>query len=326
MTVDYLRFFPGWARQAGGPPPVPEWWPWRGMRVRLERITDPAAPVKLVVLHGAGGHARMLLPYARMLGPLEVVAPDMPGYGLTRCEGRPVDYALWVDLAAELIERERTRDGRPVVVLGASIGGMLAYSAVARAGADGLAVTCLLDVRRPEARAAAARFAPLGRAAIPLMNALRPAGGLRVPVRWLARMSAMSNQPELNAAVVRDRLGGGGRVQLRFLRTYLSSAPEVEPEDFTACPVLMVHPAADRWTPAALSTPFFDRLRVGKRLVMLDGCGHMPVEEPGLTQMAGALRRFTAETAERPSRPGDPARSSPPPRRASSPPPSPDRP
>ncbi|NRQ40844.1 alpha/beta fold hydrolase, partial [Nonomuraea sp. NN258] len=224
---------------------------------------------------------------------------DLPGYGHTRCDGRPVTYETWVDLVSELIGRERRRDGRPLLVLGASLGGMLAYSAVARAGADALAVTCLLDVRRPDVRAAAARFGPLGRVAGPVMNALRAADDLRVPIRWLARMPAMANRPELNAAVARDRLGGGNRVSLRFLRTYLTSVPEVEPEAFGACPVLMVHPAADRWTPAELSLPFFDRIGAEKRLVMLEGCGHMPVEEPGLTRLAHALRELAATAAAR---------------------------
>lgn len=295
MTVDYLEFFPDWVREVEEPPAETQWWRWRGMQVRLERAVNPAAPVKYVVLHGAGGHARMLWPYLRLMGAVEGVAPDMPGYGLTRCEGRPVTYELWVELAAELIRLERERDDRPVVVLGASIGGMLAYSAVARAGAAGLVVTCLLDVRDAEARAAAARFRWLGRYAGPLMNGLRALDGVQVPVRWPARMSAMSNRPDLNAAVAADPLGGGGRVSLRFLRTYMTSVPEVEPEEFTACPVLMVHPGADRWTPVELSRPFFDRLPGKRRLVMLDGCGHMPVEDPGLRQMAEALRSFADE-------------------------------
>lgn len=302
MTVDYLQFFPARVRDSGPPPVVSQWRRWRGMDVHVHRAGDPSAPVKLVVLHGAGGHGRMLLPYTGLLGPVEVTAPDMPGYGLTRTSGRPVDYAAWVDLAADLVAGERDRDGRPVIVLGASIGGMLAYSAVARTGADGLAVTCLLDVRDAAVRAAAARFAPLGRAARPGMNVLRPLDPLRVPVRWLARMTAMSNRADLNAAVSGDRLGGGGRVSLRFLRTYLNSVPEVEPERFTACPVLMAHPAEDRWTPVELSLPFFDRIAAAKRLVMLEGCGHMPVEEPGLGQLARALREFTAAAAAGPAR------------------------
>jgi alpha-beta hydrolase superfamily lysophospholipase len=104
--------------------------------------------------------------------------------------------------------------------------------------------------------------------------------------------------------VARDRLGGGGRVSLRFLRTYLASVPEVEPEEFTACPVVLAHPADDRWTPVELSLPFFERLASGKRLVMLEGCGHMPVEEPGLTRLAEALGRLVGEvTGAAPDRP-----------------------
>ncbi|MFJ6569824.1 alpha/beta fold hydrolase [Streptomyces sp. NPDC091292] len=294
MTHDYRQYFPAWARAASAGRTESQWWPWRGMEVHLERLVDPAAPVKLVILHGAGGHAGMLMPYAQLMGGVEAVAPDLPGYGRTRCGRQPVDYPLWVDLAAELIARERERDARPVLVLGASLGGMLAYSAVARAGAAGLAVTCLLDVRRPEVREAAARMALLGRHSGPVMNALRPLDRVRVPVRWVARLSAMSHRPELNAAVARDRMGGGGRVSLRFLRTYLASAPEVEPDRFDACPVLMAHPAEDRWTPAALSLPFFERLPADRDLTLLEGCGHMPVEDPGLGQLAGALRRFAA--------------------------------
>ncbi|MBE1535839.1 alpha/beta hydrolase [Actinomadura algeriensis] len=295
MTVDYLEFFPDWVRDAAEPRGETEWWSWRGMRIRLERAIAPAAPVKYVVLHGAGGHAEMLWPYVRLLGAVDAVAPDLPGYGLTRCNGRPVTYELWVDLAAELVRLERERDDRPVVVLGASMGGMLAYSAVARAGADGLVATCLLDMRDAEVRAAAARFGWLGRHSGSLLSGFRVLDGMRVPVRWPARMSAMANRRDLNAAVAGDRFGGGGRVSLRFLRTYMTSVPEVEPDEFTACPVLVVHPGADGWTPVELSRPFFDRLPVERRLVMLDGCGHMPVEDPGLGQMADALRAFNAE-------------------------------
>lgn len=116
---------------------------------------------------------------------------------------------------------------------------MLAYSAVARSGADGLVVTCLLDVLDADARAAAARFGWMGRHAAPLLNGLRVLDGIRLPIRWLGRVSAMSNREDLNAAVAGDRLGGGGRVPLGFLRSYMTSVPEVEPEAFTACPVLM---------------------------------------------------------------------------------------
>jgi alpha-beta hydrolase superfamily lysophospholipase len=76
---------------------------------------------------------------------------------------------------------------------------------------------------------------------------------------------------------------------LGFLRTYLQSAPQVEPEDFTGCPVWLIHPGADRWTPLSVSRGFFDRIAAPKHLVVLDNAGHYPVEAPGIHQLARAL-------------------------------------
>lgn len=104
----------------------------------------------------------------------------------------------------------------------------------------------------------------------------------------------MSHDPALNHAVRTDPLGGGGRVPLRFLRTFLAAAPEVEPEEFTACLVLLAHPAADRWTPPVLSTAFAERIAAPTRVVLLKNAGHLPVEQPGLDQLRDALRAFVA--------------------------------
>ncbi|MFJ9363869.1 hypothetical protein ACIRRA_05525 [Nocardia sp. NPDC101769] len=63
----------------------------------------------------------------------------------------------------------------------------------------------------------------------------------------------------------------------------------VEPENFTACPVWLLHPGADRWTPLALSKSFFSRIAAPKHLVVLDDAGHYPVEDPGIRQLTAAL-------------------------------------
>ena len=61
--------------------------------------------------------------------------------------------------------------------------------------------------------------------------------------------------------------------------------PPIAPEAFDVCPLLLAHPAADKWTPLAVSKPFFDRLDGEKELVMLEGCGHLPYEAPGVFQL-----------------------------------------
>ncbi|KML63757.1 hypothetical protein VL15_00365 [Burkholderia cepacia] len=69
--------------------------------------------------------------------------------------------------------------------------------------------------------------------------------------------------------------------------------PAVEPEDFTACPILRTQPAADRWTPRHLSEPFLARIRpVPVKVAMLENAGHYPLEQPGLSQMVDAIDAF----------------------------------
>lgn len=302
---EYERFFPEALRARGHVVPSEEWWPWRGSGVHLDRVAAPGAPAKLLLVHGAGGYGRMLAPYARLLAgavSVETVAPDLPGYGLSGTGAR-VEYQDWVDCLADLVAAERARDGRPVYVLGASVGGMMAYSAAARGGVAGLAATCLLDPRTAAVRARISRFPVLGRLAGPMLDRLRCLDEVRLPMRWVADVGAMSNDPALNRVVRSDPCGGGNVVALRFLRTYLSSAPAVEPEEFTACPVLMLHPVADRWTPLGLSLPFFERIAAPKRLVMLRDAGHMPVEQPALAGMARAFAQFVQELAPVPPPP-----------------------
>jgi alpha-beta hydrolase superfamily lysophospholipase len=108
-------------------------------------------------------------------------------------------------------------------------------------------------------------------------------------------MHAIANNPELAQAIASDPRAGGTWMPGRFLRTFVNAGPLVEPEAFDICPVLLAHPADDHWTDVAISRPFFDRLPVPKQLLMLDNAGHLPVEEPGVTQLREALLNFLAE-------------------------------
>lgn len=84
----------------------------------------------------------------------------------------------------------------------------------------------------------------------------------------------------------------------RFLRTMLLSAPTPEPEAFTACPVVLAHPGADAWTPLATSLPFFrDLTAVETGVAVLEGCGHLPVERPGVDQLRAVLTAALARAA-----------------------------
>jgi alpha-beta hydrolase superfamily lysophospholipase len=289
MTLhDYAAFVPD-AYTATMVEPTRTWWQWRDTRVHVARAHRPESGARVMVIHGAGGYSEALWPAAAVAASdgVEVFAPDLPLYGHTETpDPAGVRYADWVDLLCDLVRAEKAADPRPLILFGASMGGMLAYATAARTGSvDAVLATCLLDPSDPAARAAATRYAWMGRPAPALLRAIDPVlGRLRVPVRWMADMAAMSSDPALSRLCASDARGGGARVPLGFLASFMNFA-HTAPEDFTAAPVTLVQPAADRWTPPEVSIRFLQRVSAPTKTVLLENCGHFPIEEPGLSRL-----------------------------------------
>jgi alpha-beta hydrolase superfamily lysophospholipase len=191
-----------------------------------------------------------------------------------------------------------------VLLFGVSLGGCLAYAAAARSRRiEGLVVTTLADAREKQVREGFARTRWLGTAGLWLLDTFKPVtDGLPLPMRFMSKMDRISNKPELAALCASDPLGGGNWVPARFLRTFVQTAPDVEPEDFRACPVLLTHPGVDRMTDISLSRRFFDRLAAPKRMVVLEGASHMPTEPDAVQQMEDAVVDFVTPIADRASR------------------------
>jgi alpha-beta hydrolase superfamily lysophospholipase len=294
MWRQYQPFFPPRMRCAPGATPREEWWRWRGLDVHVDRM--PGAGMKVIVLHGAGAYGRVMAPAAVIAQRYgyETVAPDLPGYGLTRVAARDMTYGLWIDCVCDLIAAERERDGKPIVLFGVSLGGLLAYQAAARSRAVvGLIATTLTDPRQHDVRRGFARRPLLGTIGLWLLERLaRLTDRLPLPMARISRMDRISNNPELSAIAMHDRLGGGSWVPARFVRTLMTTAPALEPEAFDICPVLLVHPGDDRMSDIALSRRFFERIAGPKRMVVLDGASHMPTEHPGVDQLEAAVVEF----------------------------------
>jgi len=287
--------------------PQEEYWPWRGHQVHLDRYANPAAAARVILFHGVGTNGRQMstiagLPLFRQ--GLETVAIDMPGYGETKvAAGAKVRYDTWVELASAFIDHERSRDSRPIFLYGLSAGGMLTYHAAALNGhVAGIIGMTFLDQRVPQVREQTALTPLMGRLGVPMIHALArtPLAGLKMPM-WLAsKMHTLVNDRAALKACLKDPTSAGNWASLRFLSTYMGYAPAIEPEAFDVCPVLLTQPAADRWTPLALSQPFLQRLgRVEVMTRMLDNAGHYPLEEPGLGQMNEAIAAFVARTLAR---------------------------
>lgn len=253
---------------------------------------DIGAAATLLLIHGGGANGRLMAPFAALASGcgMNAVAIDLPGYGATQALARTdIRYDDWCSVAAQIVTRlnGRTR----LFVMGLSMGGLLAYEAVARAGGvHGLIVTCLLDPKDAPTRRKLMRWAwmaPLAPAALAFLPSLTDR--LPVPMRLAANMAAISNQPAIAELIVHDTQSGGTWMPAGFLRSYLDHRAGVRPEDFDVCPVTLAHPANDRWTDIRLSRPFFDRLGVARRIVMLEGCGHLPVEQPGYRRLGMAI-------------------------------------
>jgi alpha-beta hydrolase superfamily lysophospholipase len=297
----YQPFFPAAMRCTAETTPTEEWWSWNGLDVHVDRARVAGSKLKIIVLHGAGAYGRVMAPAAVLASRhgYETVAPDLPGYGLTKVPRSRLDYNLWIDCVSALIDAELARDGLPVVLFGVSLGGLLAYHAAARSRrVVGLVATTLADPREKAVRQGFARTALLGSAGLFLLHQLRGVtDGLPLPMRHMSKMDRISNRKELSDLCSSDPLGGGSWVPARFLRTLMYTAPDLEPEAFDVCPVLLAHPGVDRMTDISLSRRFFDRLAAPKRMVVLEGASHMPTEHPGVDQLETSVKDFIDRVA-----------------------------
>jgi alpha-beta hydrolase superfamily lysophospholipase len=285
--------------------PVEEWWPWQGHDVHLDARRNPAAPARVILLHGVGTNGRQMstilgVPLARR--GLETMAVDLPEFGVTRvAAGARVRYDDWVRLVADLVESEAACDDRPIVLFGLSAGGMLAYQVAAVTGrVAGVVGTCFLDQSVPQVLDETALNVVMSRVGGPLVRlaARTPLSGLRMPMRVASKMHTLVNDEEALRACLDDPTSAGNAMTMTFLDSYVGYRCPVEPEDFHGCPILLTQPAEDRWSPQYLSDLFLRRIgQVPVSTVRLEGAGHYPIEQPGLDQLVEAVEAFTRERA-----------------------------
>ena len=269
--------------------PRETWEDIRGHRVRMDTWLPTGEPRgTLILVHGGGGHGRVLAPFAipAVAHGWRVLAPDLPGYGLT--EPAPSfdwAYAEWPAIIADLADAS---DG-PVVLMGLSLGGMTAVAAaqIARS-VDGVIATTLIDAAEPELFIHAARWPWLGRLTLFAISHLPwLVDRLWMPLSLATPLAAMSSRPRMQQYFCRDELLGGRWVAAKFFRKVHQFRL---PEGDLPCPLTLVHPGADNWTPLELSLPAFERINApDKRLVNLSNGAHLPVEQPAFDELAEAV-------------------------------------
>jgi alpha-beta hydrolase superfamily lysophospholipase len=281
--------------------PVESFFNWRNSQIHTERFENPASKVKVIMHHGVGTNGRLLsmsTGAALARQGLEVIAVDMPLYGMTQNNEKLITYQDWIDVSLELIASESKADNRPIVLYGLSAGGMLCYDVASQEPrVRGIVGMCFLNLQDIRVKAIISPFPlatvveSLGAMTFKLL-AKTPLRGIPIPMRWVSKMTALTNNKEAQALLIKDKLSAGSSVPISFIGSVFSYKPTLQPEQFTSCPVLLTQPGEDRWTPLSASSDFFDRLACPKEIVMLKDAGHYPMEAAGLRQMRDAIVQF----------------------------------
>jgi alpha-beta hydrolase superfamily lysophospholipase len=264
----------------------------RGHDLHVDVWTPDQEPLGTIILvHGGGGHGRVLAPFADALvrRGWRVLSPDLPGYGLTRSpKEAKVDYAEWPAIIADLADSQ----SGPCGLAGFSVGGMTAVFAAELATRRlPVVATTLLDMADPTLFAKAARWQFVGNLSL-LGFRLLPwlVDRVALPLALAAPMGKMSANPALNAYFRTDRLLGRRWVSARFFRTLHLYKP-IQPA--FAFPVLLAHPGEDAWTPAAWSTEWLTSSSIAESEVVVTHTGsHLPVEEESFTTIMESAHDF----------------------------------
>jgi len=228
----------------------------------------------------------------------EIVAIDMPNYGLTQVKPHAnVAYNEWVDIADDFINFELKNDPRPIVLYGLSAGGMLAWhTAALNKKVSGVIGMTFLDQRIQQVRDETCLNLFMSHVGVPAANlcaAIPLLDRFSIPMSWASKMWALVNDKAALNLMLKDKTSAGNLTSMKFLSTYMNYKPAVEPEEFAVCPILLTQPEKDQWTPHHLSVLTLKKIkRVEVTTVILGNAGHYPIEEPGVGQMGDAIIAF----------------------------------
>ncbi len=294
---DFQAYYPEEFRITEATKPQEEYWEWDAYDVHLDRYLPKGEEkkMKILLIHGGGGNGRLMAPMGVVLSGhgYECVAPDMPGFGLTKIK-KPNSYDTWVELASALIDKEIEKDGKPIILCGISLGGMLTYhTACINPKVKGIMVSSLADTTDPKVQIQLSKNDVLGKTGAKTLSALkRLTDNIKIPIKITTKMWAMANDQTFVDKLKKDKVGSGSWVYLKFLRTLFEAKPAIEPEKFKVCPLFFFQPEKDYIIPWEISEPFYNRLACEKEMMFLENCGHIPMEEPGIFQLKDRALSF----------------------------------
>lgn len=286
--------------------PIEEWWDWKGNHVHLDTFRNKNASAKVILFHGVGTNGRQMSTIIG--GPLskdnfEIIAIDMPLYGVTAVNPKmTISYDDWVQLGSDYIDYELQRDSRPIFLYGLSAGGMETYHVACRnKRVQGIIGMTFLDQRMQQVRNETTNNAFWAHVGVPMagVSTKLGMGKMKMKMTICSKMSALCNDSNCLKSMLADKTSAGNSVPMKFIDSYMNFAPDIEPENFDICPILLTQPDKDRWTPLYLSQLFLNKIKkVSVKIVMLENGGHYPIEQPALDQLHDNILTFLNENLE----------------------------
>lgn len=290
--------------------PRPSFWEWRGHRISWLRQGAHDAPRAVVLLHGFGANARHWRHTFPALADIaEVFALDLLGFGASdkppsqlkgetpRPGAVPYGFALWAELVADFVASQVIGSvaGRPVHLVGNSIGGVVALAAAQRLSDRGWppAQIVLIDCAQrtlDERRVAELPF--FERLSRPLLKRLVRERWLTGTLfRFLARPAfirrvlivAYPTGANVDAALVALLYGPSREpgAQESF-RGFVNLFADLLAPDVLATldrPVRMIWGAADPWESPNEAARWARDFPCIRELEILEGLGHCPHDE-----------------------------------------------
>ena len=197
-------------------------------------VKEPKAT--MVLVHEVGGNGRLLSFIAIRLQNqgYEVVCPDLPLYGYTKCK-KNISYNDWVDCGIKLVSHYH-RDNIRIFIFGFSAGGMLTYQIACKYKVNGVIVTCLLDQRIPVVTRNTAITPLLGCISKSFLKLFhKPFAKIQIQMKAVSNMKAIVNNGELAKLLMSDSHSSGTKVSIKFLYSMLNPEIGIEPEEFDRC-------------------------------------------------------------------------------------------
>lgn len=271
---------------------------WVDFGVGAGADTEGAPQVLCVLVHGLGGCTANWESFVPLLGPqLRCVAFDLVGFGMTDPGSRSAGIAQNTDLLAAFVERMRAaHPDLPLLLIGNSMGGLLAARYAARKGSD-VSGLVLLDPTVPPARLvpgpggvlAAGLYAvpPVGLAAARARRKLRsPAQNVgdtlrlctvdpsRVDPRVVERHLPVAQRRVSHPEMDQHYSDAARSILAHLVRRRQTDAMFAS----VRAPVLLIHGTRDRLVPFSGSVRMARR-NPSWRFSPAADCGHLPMLE-----------------------------------------------